>query len=85
MQLQESVRCLLSMQIRQKHKKAEKLACDLAEVFADEITSFEPDFSCEIAVTEGQSAMAVQEEDAKAFVSLMRLAPKREFTDETSR
>ena len=30
---------------------------------------------CEIAVTEGQSAMAVQEEDAKAFVSLMRLAP----------
>ena len=56
-------------------QKAEKLACDLAEVFADEITSFEPDFSCEIAVTEGQSAMAVQEEDAKAFVSLMRLAP----------
>ena len=56
-------------------QKAEKLACDLAEVFADEITSFESDFSCEIAVTEGQSAMAVQEEDAKAFVSLMRLAP----------
>ena len=28
------------MQIRQKHKSAEKLACDLAEVFADEITSF---------------------------------------------
>ena len=56
-------------------QKAEKLACDLAEVFADEITSFEQDFSCEIAVTEGQSAMAVQEEDAKAFVSLMRLAP----------
>lgn len=26
-------------------------------------------------MTEGQSAMAVQEEDAKAFVSLMRLAP----------
>lgn len=41
-------------------QKAEKLACDLAEVFADEITSFEPDFSCEIAVTEGQSAMAVR-------------------------
>ena len=39
------------------------------------ITPFDPDFSCEIAVTEGQSAMAVQEEDAKAFVSLMRLAP----------
>ena len=57
-------------------QKAEKTCdSDLAEVFADEITSFEPDFSCEIAVTEGQSAMAVQEEDAKAFVSLMRLAP----------
>ena len=56
-------------------EKAEKLACDLAEVFADEISSIEPDYSCEVAVTENQSAAVIKAEDSKALISLIRLAP----------
>ena len=56
-------------------EKAEKLACELAETFSEEISSFEPDFGCEVSVEEGQSVSALKDEDAKAFVSAIRLAP----------
>ena len=56
-------------------EKAEKLACALAETFSEEISSFEPDFGCEISMEEGQSVSALKDEDAKAFVSAIRLAP----------
>ena len=56
-------------------EKAEKLACELAETFSEEISSFEPDFGCEFSVEEGQSVSALKDEDAKAFVSAIRLAP----------
>ena len=56
-------------------EKAEKLACALAETFSEEISSFEPDFGCEISLEEGQSVSALKDEDAKAFVSAIRLAP----------
>lgn len=55
--------------------KAEELACRLAETFSEETASFEPDFSCEISLEEGQSVSALKEEDAKAFISAIRLAP----------
>ena len=56
-------------------EKAEKLAAELAETFADEISVFEPDFACEVSVEEGQSAAALKDEDAKAFIGAIRLAP----------
>lgn len=56
-------------------KKAEELACRMAEIFADEVTASEPDFACEISAEEGRIAAAVPAEDAKAFVSAMYLAP----------
>ena len=56
-------------------EKAEKLAAELAETFADEISAFEPDFACEVSVEEGQSAAALKDEDAKAFIGAIRLAP----------
>lgn len=56
-------------------EKAEKLACELAENFADEITPYEPNFACEISVEEGRSGAVIPQEDAKAFVSAIRLAP----------
>lgn len=56
-------------------EKAEKIACELAEILSAEISSFEPDFGCEITLEEGQSASALKDEDAKAFVSAIRLAP----------
>ena len=56
-------------------EKAEKLVCALAETFSEEISSFEPDFGCEISLEEGQSVSALKDEDAKAFVSAIRLAP----------
>lgn len=56
-------------------KKAEEFAAELAEIFADEISSFEPDFACEVSVEENQSAAALKDEDAKAFISAIRLAP----------
>ncbi len=56
-------------------EKAEKLACALAEDFADEITPYEPDFACEISVEDGRTASAISAEDAEAFISAIRLAP----------
>lgn len=56
-------------------EKAEKLAAELAEVFADEISSFEPEFACEVSVEEDQSADALKDEDAKAFIGAIRMAP----------
>ncbi|HJA12122.1 MAG TPA: aminoacyl-histidine dipeptidase [Candidatus Mediterraneibacter merdipullorum] len=56
-------------------EKAEKLACDMAEMFSDEISSFEPDFACEISLEDGQSADALKAEDAEALVHAVRLAP----------
>ena len=56
-------------------EKAEKLACKLAETFLEEISSSEPDFGCEISLEEGQSVSALKDEDARAFVSAIRLAP----------
>lgn len=61
-------------------EKAEKLACALAQDMADEVTPYEPDFSCEITVEDGRSASALSREDAKAFVSAIRLAPNGVFS-----
>lgn len=61
-------------------EKAEKLARSLAETFAAEITPDEPDFMCEISVEEGKTASALAAEDAKAFVSAIRLAPNGGFS-----
>ncbi len=56
-------------------EKAEKTACRLAEIFSDEISAFEPDFGCEVSLEDGQSVSALKDEDARAFVSAIRLAP----------
>lgn len=56
-------------------ENAEKLAAELAEIYTDEISAFEPDFACEISVEENQSAAALRDEDAKAFIGAIRLAP----------
>ncbi len=56
-------------------EKAEKTACRLAEIFSDEISAFEPDFGCEISLEDGQCVSALKDEDARAFVSAIRLAP----------
>ena len=60
---------------RAEAEKAEKLAAELAETFADEISAFEPDFACEVSVEDNQSAAALKDEDAKAFIGAIRLAP----------
>lgn len=56
-------------------KKAEELACSLAETLAAEITPYEENFACEITSEEGRTADAISAEDAKAFVTAMYLAP----------
>ena len=56
-------------------KKAEELACSLAETLADEITPYEENFACEISSEEGRTAEAIPGEDARAFISAMYLAP----------
>ena len=56
-------------------KKAEELACSLAETLADEITPYEENFACEITSEEGRTADALRDEDAEAFVTAMYLAP----------
>ena len=56
-------------------KKAEELACSLAETLADEITPYEENFACEISSEEGRTAEAISGEDARAFISAMYLAP----------
>lgn len=61
-------------------EKAEKLARGLAETLAAEITPDEPDFVCEISVEDGKTASALAAEDAKAFVSAIRLAPNGVFS-----
>ena len=61
-------------------EKAEKLARSLAETLAAEITPDEPDFVCEISVEDGKTASALAAEDAKAFVSAIRLAPNGVFS-----
>ena len=43
--------------------------------FAAELSSDEPDFSCETSVEEGVSADALSEEDGKAIVRALYLAP----------
>ena len=53
---------------------ADKAEAEKAEN-ADEISAFEPDFACEVSVEEGQSAAALKDEDAKAFIGAIRLAP----------
>lgn len=60
---------------REEAEKAEQTACSLAEVFADEITPCEPDFSCEISVEENRTAAVIPGEDAWALLGLLRLAP----------
>ena len=60
--------------------KAGKLACALAEVLGDEITPDEPDFACEISAEEGRTASALPADDAKAFISAIRLAPNGVFS-----
>ena len=61
-------------------EKAEKLACALAEDMTEEITPYEPDFACEISVEDGRIASAIPQEDAKAFVSAIRLTPNGVFS-----
>lgn len=56
-------------------KKAEEIACDLAETLAEEITPYEEAFACEITSEENREADAVSVEDAKAFITAMYLAP----------
>ena len=56
-------------------EKAEKIACDLAEKMAEEITPYEEDFSCEISVEDNRTVQAVPDTDAKAFIGAIRLAP----------
>lgn len=56
-------------------KKAEELSLSLAETFADELSSDEPDFSCETSVEEGASAEVLSDADAQAVVSALYLAP----------
>lgn len=56
-------------------EKAEELSCRLAETFAEELSSDEPDFSCETSVEEGASADVLSDEDAKAVVRALYLAP----------
>ena len=55
--------------------KAEELACSLAETFAAELSSDEPDFSCEMSVEENVSAEVLTDKDAEAVVRAMYLAP----------
>lgn len=59
----------------QEAEKAEELACDLAEIYADEITPDEPDFSCEIISETNRSADAIPEADAKALIHAICLMP----------
>ena len=56
-------------------EKAEKLACELAETFSEEISSFEPDFGCEVSVEEGQSVSALIDEYAKEILRAILLSP----------
>lgn len=65
-------------------EKAEKKACDLAAVFADEIASEEPDFSCEISLEENKEADVIPEADAKALIGLLRLVPNGVFKRNTT-
>ena len=44
-------------------EKAEKLACELAETFSEEISSFEPDFGCEVSVEEGRGCKSICKRD----------------------
>lgn len=69
--------CEMSVIYKEKSeaKKAEEMACGMAEIFADEISVYEPDFSCEVSVEENAQVRAVPEEDAKAFIYAMRIAP----------
>lgn len=60
---------------RAQAEEAGKLACAMAETFSEEISSFEPDFACKVSVEENQSVSALRDEDARAFVSAIRLAP----------
>ena len=65
---------LLIYEDTKEAEKAENAAIDLAEKFADEITAWEPDFSCDIALEEGKE-QAMRKEDADAMVHAMYLAP----------
>lgn len=55
--------------------KAEELACELAETYAEELTPAEPDFSCEISCETNRTAEAIPQDAAKEFICAMRLAP----------
>ena len=61
-------------------RKAEQLACTLAQDLSDEITPYEPEFACEITVEGGKTAAAIPQEDAEAFISAIRLAPNGVFS-----
>lgn len=56
-------------------KKAEEIARDFAKILADEITPYEEGFICAVTTEEGQEASVVPEEDAKAYVTAIYLAP----------
>lgn len=54
--------------------KALSIAKSLAEDFSAELCPFEPDFSCTVTAEDG-TASVLSQEDAKAFVSAICLAP----------
>ena len=49
--------------------KAEELACELAETYAEELTPAEPDFSCEISCETNRTAEAIPQDAAKEFIA----------------
>lgn len=56
-------------------EKAEKLAKELAATLADEITPYEENFVCSVEKKENTKTQAIPQEDARAFVTAMYLAP----------
>ena len=75
MRFRESVRHLWIYESDEEAAKAEELACELAETYAEELTPAEPDFSCEISCETNRTAEAIPQDAAKEFICAMRLAP----------
>ena len=79
MPFRESALLRCSTQKLPRQKKAEELSCSLAETFAAELSSDEPDFSCETSVEEGVSADVISDEDATQRSTVLRTECRREI------
>lgn len=55
--------------------EAEKLARHMADTLAEEITPFEPGFTCRVDVEKDAAASAVPAPDGEAFIRMIYLAP----------